>query len=127
LRAGSYDHNRVNSTGPSSAEKTAAIVSSAVETGASLCIPGAREPRVGRPAGRDAVAAGATPSEAAAGTASQREQREYQRAGGGAASERGLTRHTSVIERLCRLLRVSPGRHDAVTTPDSTTLSSLPR
>lgn len=93
-----------------SAEKTAAIVSRAVQTGASLCIPGAREPRVGRPAHRAAGATGgAPPAEADAGTASQLERLEYERAGGGAPSERGITRHVNVIERLCRLLRWPPG------------------
>jgi hypothetical protein len=89
------------------AEKTAAIVLSAVETGASLCIPGAREARVGHVATRTAAApAGATRAEAAAGTAAHRERGESERAGGGAPSERGVTRHAGVFERVCRLLLV---------------------
>lgn len=114
---------------PTAAEKTAAIISSAVQTGASLCIPGAREVRVGRPAGRPARATGGAPPAEAAGTASQRERREYEIAGGGAPGERGITRRANVIERLCRLLRVAPGRRQDAASERSTTdtapLSSL--
>ena len=115
---------------PTAAEKTAAIVSTAVQTGDSLCIPGAREGRAQRPAGPPAGAPGGAPAaEAAAGTASQLERREYERTGGGAPSERGITRRATVIERLCRLLRVSPSRQPDAPPADSTTsttpLSSL--
>ena len=91
-----------------SAERTAAIVSKAVQTGASLCIPGAREERVEPPATR---AAGAVPGALpAAGTASDRERREYEIAGGGAPGERGVTKRATVIERLSRLLHTAPLR-----------------
>lgn len=115
---------------PTAAEKTAAIVSTAVQTGASLCIPGAREGLAQRPADRPAGATGGTPAaEAAAGTASQLERHEYERTGGGAPSERGITRRATVIERLCRLLRVSPTRRQdapsAGSTTDTAPLSAL--
>jgi hypothetical protein len=116
---------------PTPAEKTAAIVSIAVQTGASLCIPGAREMRVGGPAARRTAAAtgGAPPADADTGTASQRERREYEIAGGGAPGERSITRRATVIERLCRLLRVSPTRQPdappAGSTSSTTPLSSL--
>lgn len=88
-----------------SAEKTAAIISHAVQTGASLCIPGAREHRVERPVSQAAPAAGGSaPVDAAAGTASDVERREYERAGGGAPAGRGMTRRPNLIERLSRLL-----------------------
>jgi hypothetical protein len=117
---------------PTAAEKTAAIVSSAVQTGASLCIPGAREARVGRPAERPAGATRAPAAAAAEGTASHLERREYERAGGGAPGERGITRRTSVIERLCRLLRASPTRQQdarpaATDTAPLPSLSAKPR
>jgi hypothetical protein len=85
-----------------SAERTARIVSNAVQTGASLCIPGAREPRVRQPVGRPADAARAALP--APGAASAVEQREHEIAGGGAPGERGITKRANVIERLSRLL-----------------------
>jgi hypothetical protein len=90
------------------AEATIATVLSAAQTGASLCIPGAREVRVGhstRPtpaADGDAPAVTVTAARAAPDDA---EQREYARAGGGAPGERDSTRRATLIERLCRLLR----------------------
>jgi len=87
------------------AEATIATVLSAAQTGASLCIPGAREVRVGhstRLATADGDASVVTAIRAAPDDA---EQREYARAGGGAPGERDSTRRATLIERLCRLLR----------------------
>jgi hypothetical protein len=115
---------------PTSAEMTAAIVLDAARTGASLCIPGAREARVARPAGRTAVGpVSGPPAEADARTAAHRERLEYELAGGGAASERGSTRRASVIERLCHLLRRPSRRHEEVAAegrPHTEPLTSLP-
>jgi hypothetical protein len=97
----------------SSAEVTAGVVSKAANTGAPLCIPGALDVRVARSArGTPGAIAGnaAAVANPATGTASDRERREYQLAGGGAPGERGITRRGSVIERLCQLLRWRPGR-----------------
>ena len=124
-------NSSVDSRQRTPAEKTAAIISRASQTGASLCIPGGLEVRVGRAARRapDATSAtGHAPSaEKDGGMASDRERREYQLAGGGAPGERGITRRESVIERLCQLLRWRPGRR--VETPpisDAVPLSTLP-
>ena len=91
-----------------SAERTAVIVSNAVQTGASLCIPGAREERVEQAVSRAAGAAPGAPP--AAGTASDFERREYEIAGGGAPGERGITKRVNVIERLSRLLHTAARR-----------------
>jgi hypothetical protein len=88
------------------ADMTAAIILRAARTGAPLCIPGALDVRVGRTARRTSSATGGAPPVAKdAGTASDPERREYELAGGGAPSERGITRRATVIERLCDLLR----------------------
>lgn len=91
---------------PTPAEATAAVVLSAAQAGAPLCIPGAIDVRVGHSGSRtSAPAAGTRPAETDARTSPDLERLEYQRAGGGAPSERGLTRRSKVIERLWRLLR----------------------
>lgn len=113
------------------AETTAAIISKATQTGASLSIPGSLEARVGRAARRAPDATSATgsepPAEKDGGMASDRERREYQLAGGGAPSERGITRRESVIERLCQLLRWRPGRREEPPSiSNSVPLASLP-
>jgi len=109
----------------SSAEVTAAVVSKAARTGAPLCIPGALDVRVGRSArGTPGAIVGnnaADVANSATGTASDRERREYQLAGGGAPGERGTTRRASAIERLCQLLRWRPGRR-----PDTPSDGSAP-
>jgi hypothetical protein len=88
------------------AEMTAAIVLNAARTGASLCIPGALDVRVGHTARRTSSATGGAPPVAKdAGTASDPERRENELAGGGAPSERGIIRRANVLERLCSLLR----------------------
>ena len=91
------------------------IVSNAVRTGASLCIPGAREARVEQPVGRaTGTARSASPlSNGATGTASALERREHEIAGGGAPGERGITKRANVIERLSRLLHWPGGQEDA--------------
>ena len=113
-----YDRSRkkeiivlVKSGRLSSAEMTAAIVSRAVQTGASLCIPGAREVRVGRPASPTSVATGGTPPTETDERAVTPERRESELAGGGAPSERGIIRRANAIERLYDLLRRGSGRH----------------
>jgi hypothetical protein len=91
---------------PTPAEVTAAVVLSAAQAGAPLCIPGAIDVRVGHGASRtSASTAGTRPAETDARTPPDVERLEYERAGGGAPSERGLTRRAKVIERLWRLLR----------------------
>jgi hypothetical protein len=93
------------------AETTAALVLTAARTGAPLCIPGTRDVRVPRAASRTSISVGAAPSaEMDAGTGSDPERREYARAGGGAPSERGITRRANVIERLRHLFRSLHGR-----------------
>jgi hypothetical protein len=95
---------------PTPAEATAAVVLRAVQTGVPLCIPGAIDVRVGQPASRPAASLGVTrAAEKDARTAPDLERREYERAGGGAPSERGVTRHANVIDRLCQLLRRPTG------------------
>lgn len=92
---------------PTAAEATVAIVLSAAQTGASLCIPGAREVRVAHAASVTPAADKSAPPVAAVVRLApdDAEQREYARAGGGAPSERAVNRRVGVIERLCRLLR----------------------
>ena len=111
------------------AEKTAAIISRATQTGAPLCIPGGLEVRVGNAARRAPDATSATgsalPAEEDRGMASDRERLEYQLAGGGAPSERGITRRESVIERLCQLLRWRR-RDETSSISNSVPLSTLP-
>jgi hypothetical protein len=98
---------------PTPAEMTAAIVLSAASTGASLCIPGALDLRSGHPVSRTSGEVGATsPAVNDARTSSDPGRRESELAGGGASSERGITRRAGLIERLCGLLRWSPGRHN---------------
>ena len=89
------------------AETTVAIVLSAAQTGASLCIPGAREVRVAHAESVTPTADAAAPLVAAVARPApdDAEQREYARAGGGAPSERAVNRRVGVIERFCRLLR----------------------
>ena len=113
------------------AEKTAAIISRATQTGAPLCIPGGLEVRAARAVRRAPDATSATERAPSAekdrGMASDRERREYQLAGGGAPSERGITRRESVIERLCQLLRWRPGRRvETHSRSNALPLSSLP-
>jgi hypothetical protein len=88
------------------AEATAAIVLDAAHSGRSLCIPGTRETgvRVTRPA------AGAIDSPAAAAVLARAasvgvEQRENERSGGGAPSERDTTRSATIFEWLRGFLR----------------------
>src|SRR6185503_13999567 len=118
----------------SSAEVTAGVVLKAANTGAPLCIPGALDVRVAHSArgtpdpnvGNAAAVAepetgGAPRAGQDHGTASDRERREYQLAGGGSPGERGITRRGSAIERLCQLLRWRPGRR-----PDTPSDGSAP-
>jgi hypothetical protein len=96
------------------AERTAAIVLSSARTGAPLCIPGALDLRSGHTVSRTSgETGGAPPAVNEEKTASDPGRREYQLEGGGASGERGITRRAGLIERLCRLLRWSPGRHNA--------------
>ena len=84
------------------AEATATIVMNAAQTGESLCIPGTRELRT-RITGPTAEAALPVLRDVAA--PGDVEQREYERAGGGAPGERDTTRRATVFEQLRRLLR----------------------
>jgi hypothetical protein len=88
------------------ADMTAAIVLRAARTGAPLSIPGALDVRVGHAPSRTSSATeGAPPVAKDAGGSSDPERREYELAGGGAPSERGIIRRANVLERLCSLLR----------------------
>jgi len=112
----------MDSTRVTSAARTASIVSKAVLTGASLCIPGAREDRVDQSVSR--VAGAVRRALPAAGTAADLERREYEIAGGGAPGERGTTKRANVIERLSRLLHWPPRGHHDTPLPDTATLVS---
>jgi hypothetical protein len=97
--------------GPTPAQVTAGLVLTASRAGQRLNIPGGLDVRVGHGPSRVPDASGSTPpAQQEERTAPDLERREYERAGGGAPSERGRTRRWSVIERLVRLLRrpVSP-------------------
>lgn len=96
---------------PTPAQATAAVVLTASRTGARLCIPGGLDVRVGPATRRQSDAPSAPPAQQEEKSASvDAERREYERAGGGAPSERGITRRVNAIERLCRLLRWPTGR-----------------
>jgi hypothetical protein len=98
-----------NETGrPSAAEVTAGTILTAIQTGEPLCIPGALDVRVGRPAGRtsratERSASAERPASEAPDAAPDLERREHEREGGGAPSERGAAKHESLFERLCHL------------------------
>jgi hypothetical protein len=87
---------------PTPAEVTAGIILTAAQTGAALCIPGALEVRVGRPAIRPSDATARAVSAGRPATPPDLERREHEREGGGAPSERG-GKHESLFERLCHL------------------------
>ena len=96
-----------NETGrPSAAEVTAGTILTAIQTGEPLCIPGALDVRVGRPARRtpeatERAASAQRPASAAPDSAApDLERREHEREGGGAPSERGAAKHESLFERL---------------------------
>lgn len=91
----------MSTASPTPAEVTAARVVNAARTGAPLCIPGARDARARRPAGpTSAPTAAAAHGEKVTSTAADAERVEYELAGGGGLTERGLARHRSSIERL---------------------------
>jgi hypothetical protein len=87
---------------PTPAEVTASIILTAAQAGVPLCIPGALEVRVGRPASRSSDATERAASAERPTTAPDLERREHEREGGGAPSERGA-KHESLFERLCHL------------------------
>jgi hypothetical protein len=86
---------------PTPAEVTASIILTAARMGVPLCIPGALDVRVERPA-RRASGAGerAVAAETPMNAASDPERREHEREGGGAPSERGAGAHENLFERL---------------------------
>ena len=91
-----------NETGrPSAAEVTAGTILTAIQTGEPLCIPGALDVRVGRPARQtpDATERAASAERPASGSPDL-ERLEHEREGGGAPSERGAAKHESLFERL---------------------------
>lgn len=91
----------MSAASPTPAEVTAARVVNAARTGESLCIPGARDLRVGHPLSQtSAPTAAAAHGERVTSVASDVERVEYELAGGGGLTERGLTRRRSSIERL---------------------------
>jgi hypothetical protein len=86
---------------PTAAEVTAGTILTAIQMGEPLCIPGALDVRVGRPASRTPDATGrAASAERPASAAPDLERREHEREGGGAPSERGAAKHESFFERL---------------------------
>jgi hypothetical protein len=86
---------------PTAAEVTAGAILDAIQMGEPLCIPGALDVRVGRPASRTPDATGrAASAERPASAAPDLERREHEREGGGAPSERGAAKHESLFERL---------------------------
>ena len=87
---------------PTAAEVTASAILTAIQTGEPLCIPGALDVRVGRPARKSDATERAVPSGKPASAAPDLERREHEREGGGAPSERGA-KHESLFERLCHL------------------------
>jgi hypothetical protein len=95
-----------NETGrPSAAEVTAGAILTAIQMGEPLCIPGALDVRVGRPASRtsgatERAASAERPASEAPDAAPDLERREHEREGGGAPSERGAAKHESLFERL---------------------------
>ena len=90
---------------PTAAEVTAGTILTAIQMGEPLCIPGALDVRVGRPASRASDATERTaPVERPPSAAPDLERREHEREGGGSPSERGAAKHESLFERLCHLL-----------------------
>jgi hypothetical protein len=86
---------------PTPAEVTASTILTAIQMGEPLCIPGALDVRVGRPAGPTSEAIGrAASAERPASEAPDLERREHEREGGGAPSERGAAKHENLFERL---------------------------
>jgi hypothetical protein len=89
---------------PTAAEVTAGTILTAIQVGEPLCIPGALDVRVGRPASRTPDATGrAAPAVRPPGAVPDLERREHEREGGGAPSERGAANHASIFERLWHL------------------------
>jgi hypothetical protein len=90
---------------PTAAEVTAGTILTAIQMGKPLCIPGALDVRVARPASRASQATeGAAPAGRPAGAAPDLERREHEREGGGAPSERAAANHESLFGRLWHLL-----------------------
>ncbi len=94
-----------NETGrPTAAEVTAGAIQTAIQMREPLCIPGALDVRVGRPARRppDATERAAS-AERPASRTPDLERREHEREGGGAPSERGASKHQGLFARLRHL------------------------
>jgi hypothetical protein len=86
---------------PTAAEVTAGTILTAIQLGEPLCIPGALDVRVGRPASRTPdESVRAAPTGRPPGAAPDLERREHEREGGGAPSERDTAKHASLFERL---------------------------
>ena len=89
---------------PTAAEVTAGAIQTAIQMREPLCIPGALDVRVGRPARRppDATERAAAAERPGSG-APELERLEHEREGGGAPSERRASKHESLFERLRHL------------------------
>src|SRR5579863_7437694 len=97
-----YDETARRSSGlpsgpPTPAEVTASIILTAARMGVPLCIPGALDVRVERPARRTPDAGErAVAAERPMNAARDPERREHEREGGGAPSERAAGEHENL-------------------------------